>query len=136
MATITLTVDAETLDRLKNGEALVLTATLKEKKPRTAEPLPDHLKHAFQTLTEVYTRWQPTVSPALAWKTLKPLFTQRDDHAALLDSIGVALDWNHGRPYQPQWLLKDLAAWEERNRLDLFAFDEARERYRKSVGLS
>lgn len=134
MATITLTISDELLTRLKAGETtLALTATLRERKPRKSEPLPEHLRDAYTTVVELWAKYQPDVSPALAWKALKPLLESRG--AGVLDAMALALDWNEGRKYQPVWFAKEEAEWDARTALDLFTLDEERTRYRQRFGL-
>ena len=135
MPTITLTISDEMLARLKAGETtFTLTATLKEKKPRKSEPLPDHLRDAHQVVIDLWARYQPDVSPALAWKTVKPLVESRGMEA--LDAMALALDWNEGRKYQPVWFAKEEAEWDARTTLDMFACEEQRHAYRKRLGLA
>lgn len=137
MATITLTLDQETLERLKNGEPLTLTATLRERKPKTStQPLPEHLREAFEAVTALYAQHQPDVSPALAWKTLKPLIEANETSEAI-DAIAIALEWNDGRKYPPHWLAKDFGYWMDTEYVtDPFTFEEKRTAYRKRLGLS
>lgn len=133
MPTITLTITDEMLARLKAGETtLTLTATVKEKKPRKSEPLPDHLKDAYQTVVDLWAKFQPDVSPALAWKTMRPL-VERD--AFSVDAMATALDWNEGRKYMPLWFAKEMEEWDARTRLDMFAYEEQRQQYRQRFGL-
>ncbi|MCA2991183.1 hypothetical protein [Gemmatimonas sp.] len=138
MATITLTISDELLTRLKAGETtLALTATLRERKPRKSEPLPEHLRDAYTTVVELWAKYQPDVSPALAWKTLKGCFqpdsTASQSHA--LDAMKLALEWNEGRRYLPAWLVRDFGRWEYLASLGLFEQDEERMRYRQRFGL-
>lgn len=134
MATITLTISDELLTRLKAGETtLALTATLRERKPRKSEPLPEHLREAHRFVVDEWTLFQPDVSPALAWKAVKPLLDDYGD--GVLRGMALALDWNQGRKYLPVWYVREWAEWQNRLALDLFTQDEERTRYRQRFGL-
>lgn len=120
---------------MKAGETtFTLTATLREKKPRKSEPLPDHLREAYQAVIDLWAKYQPDVSPALAWKTMRPLVEQIGE--SVLDSMALALDWNEGRKYQPVWFANDVAKWDAFVHLDMFQQEEKRHAYRKTFGLS
>lgn len=120
---------------MKAGETtFTLTATLREKKPRKSEPLPDHLRGAYQVVIDLWAKYQPDVSPALAWKTMKPLVESRG--MEVLDAMALALDWNEGRKYMPVWFANDVAKWDAFVYLDMFACEEQRHAYRKTFGLS
>jgi hypothetical protein len=138
MPTITLTITDEQLARLKAGETtFTLTATLREKKPKTATPLPEHLRDAYTTVVELWAKYQPDVSPALAWKTVKPLLESAEDMSRVLDAMAMCLDWNEGRKVMPTWFVKDYGPiWEDRVGTDMFTEEEARHAYRKRFGLS
>lgn len=127
---------------MKAGETtLTLTATLKERKPRKSEPLPDHLREAYQVVIDLWAKYQPEVSPALAWKTMRGMLEvdgawTHENQMYVLDAMALALDWNEGRKYQPVWFAKEFDEWEGRVLLDLFAQDEQRHAYRKRLGLT
>lgn len=132
MATITLTLDDVTLERLRAGEPLTLTATLREKKVKKSEPLPESLVGPHRTVVELWAKYQPDVSPALAWKAIKPIA----ENPLVLDAMALALDWNEGRKYLPSWFVKDVGAFSQHVLQDMFAQEAAREAYRKRVGLT
>lgn len=139
MATITLTITDEMLERLRAGETtLTLVATLKEKKPRgKTEPLPEHLREAYDAVVGMWAHHQPSVSPALAWKTIRPMVEASEDVSLLLESLALWLDWNSGRRVMPLWFTKDYGpSWEEVVHMDLFAQEERRANYRKRLGLT
>lgn len=135
MPTITLTITDEMLERLRMGETtLHLVATLKEKKSKPkSEPLPPHLADAYRTVVDLWAKYQPDVSPALVWKTMRPLVESYG--MEVVDAMATALDWNEGRKYLPVWFAKELEEWGNRMCLDMFTGEEQREQYRKRFGM-
>lgn len=128
---------------MKAGETtLALTATLREKKPRKADPLPEHLREAHKTVVDEWSKRQPEIAPALAWKAIRPLLDNGDGDWSLSGQINVlkamatALDWNVGRKYLPAWFVKEFREWEQRTaECDPFAYDDAYVKYRQRFGL-
>ena len=134
MPTITLTLTDDTLARLRAGETtLTLTATLRERKPKSA-PLPPSLVEAHRRVSELWGTHQPGVSIPLAWKLLRPLC---EEHGAdtVIEALGVYLDWNRGRAVQPVWFVREYAQWQTRADMDLMTAEAERAAFRHSMRL-
>jgi len=132
MPTITLTIDPDTLDAMLRGEAVTFTGTLKAKKPKADAPLSDRDRELHQTVVELYHDHDPAMSVARAWKAIKKM----DAHAAdIAEALCVALDWNKGRTYAPEFFVKDFPQWCERMQIDMMDGEIARTSYRAGLGL-
>lgn len=137
MYTITLKITAEQLTALTSGEATALEATCKLRKtrPTPSSPAldPDEAV-ARQRCIELWLALQPSVAPARMLKTFTRLSVP---WRVILPVVDLALDWNKGRPYMPEWLEKEWSEWEERlvRAEDMWASALEREQYRKRYGL-
>lgn len=82
-------------------------------------------------VSEYWSKYQPNVNVAQAWKTLKPLM----DDPEVFDAMALALEFNNGRTYPPSWFVKDLDFWKGVSQRDPFQIEEAMETYRRGHGL-
>ena len=133
MPTITLTIDADTLAAMVRGDAVTLTGVLRAKKPKApAEPLSDGERMLYQTTVDLYQHHDPSMSLGRAWKAVRAAPGTPDQVA---EALSLALDWNKGKAYAPEWFTKDFPEWWARCEMDLFEADTARAQYRQRLGL-
>lgn len=138
MPKITLSLSAELLEQLVAGETVEISATLTQRKRKTpAEKLSEQDAETRRIVTDLYHKQQPAIAPARVWKVLGPALNEWENRA-LEEIVALALDWNEGRVFPPEWLAKELDAWWERvrdERQDMMASDLARTSYRQRFGI-
>ena len=135
MLTITLTIDAETLDALQRGEAVTLKATGKRPRARKTAALAPDAREVYTALSALWAERQPEVPVARAMKAHAKLGYTPE----MITALETALDWNAGRVYPPEWFQKDVGAWVERAAkfaLDPFGYELDRTTYRARFGLA
>lgn len=139
MPKITLNLSAELLEQLVAGDVVELQATLTQRKKRTAaEKLSDQDAETRRIVTDLYHKQQSAVAPARVWKALAPALNEWENRA-LEEIVAIALDWNEGRVYPPEWLAKELDAWWERvafEREDMLGAEMQRSEYRRRFAAS
>lgn len=133
MPTITLTLDHATLDAMMRGEAVTFTGTLKAKVPKVTVPLSDAERELYQQTVDLYAHHDPTMSIGRAWKAIRKI---EADAGLVAESLSLALDWTKGKPYAPEFFVKDFGQWVERVEMDLMEAEAVRAEYRRARGLS
>lgn len=133
MPTLTLTIDSATLDAMFRGEAVTFTGTLKARKPKAdPAPLSDEERMLYQTTVDLYQHHDPAMPIGRAWKSVKKAAGTPDQVA---EALSLALDWNKGKAYAPEWFVKDFPEWQRRCEIDLFHAETERDQYRRRLGL-
>jgi hypothetical protein len=135
MPTITLTIDAETLDAMQRGEAVQLTATLRRKREKKQASLTPEQEAMHKGISDLLaSRGQESHIPKV-WKDVKAALS--DEHPEdVLVALDVCLDWCEGATLAPKvaWFARDYGEWRARSQGDLMGQEVERTNWRKARG--
>jgi hypothetical protein len=137
MPTITLTIDAETLDAMQRGEAVQLTATLRRKREKKQASLTPEQEALHKGIGELLAGRGLEAHIPKVWKDVKAALS--DEHPEdVLTALDVCLDWCEGPTLAGKvaWFARDYGEWRHRAALDLMALEVERANWRKARGAS
>jgi len=134
MPTITLTIDAETLDAMQRGEAVQLTATLRRKREKKQASLTPEQEALHKGIGELLAGRGLEAHIPKVWKDVKAALS--DEHPEdVLTALDVCLDWCEGSlAPKVAWFARDYDVWRERAKLDLMTLEVERTNWRKARG--
>jgi hypothetical protein len=135
MPTITLTIDAETLDAMQRGEPVQLTATLRRKREKKAASLTPEQEALHRGLSELLAARGHEAQIPKVWKDVKAALS--DEHPEdVLVALDVCLDWCDGPALAGKiaWFARDYGEWRERSQGDLMGQEVERTNWRRARG--
>jgi len=137
MPTITLTIDAETLDAMQRGEAVQLTATLRRKREKKQASLTPEQEALHKGIGELLAGRGLEAHIPKVWKDVKASLDMEHPEDVLV-ALDVCLDWCEGATLAPkvQWFARDYAEWRARSQGDLMGQEVERANWRKARGAS
>ena len=132
MPRITIELHDEQIAALLAGENISIGSKPK-KVSANPPPTPEQIARQKAVIDEWHSADKST-NAGRVWKAIREVPAESTE--GLCCAIRLALDWNYGRSYSPEFFVKDYASWAEKSgNGNEWAIEADRTAYRKRMGL-